>query len=125
MNDVNIGNVKTTIRPEREGYHHGDLRNALLEAAVRLVAQKGPEGFSLREAAREVGVSPAAAYRHFADKLALLTALAADAHGRDAGLRERLGGGGHRQRPVPGSVTWTGMPARSLPPRFSTATSTA
>jgi AcrR family transcriptional regulator len=89
VNDVNIGNVKTAIRPEREGYHHGDLRNALLEAAVRLVAQKGPEGFSLREAAREVGVSPAAAYRHFAGKVALLTALSVDAHGRLAAAMER------------------------------------
>jgi len=76
-------------RPGRDAYHHGDLRNALLEAAVRLVAQKGPDGFSLREAAREVGVSPAAAYRHFADKLALLTTLAVEAHGRLAAAMER------------------------------------
>jgi AcrR family transcriptional regulator len=89
VNDVNMSLVKNSARPTRDGYHHGDLRNALLGAAVRLVAQKGPEAFSLREAAREVGVSPAAAYRHFADKLSLLTALAVDAHGRLAASMEK------------------------------------
>ncbi len=62
--------------PIRASYHHGDLRRAILEAALGLVARKGVEAFSLREAAREVGVSPAAAYRHFEDKAALLEALA-------------------------------------------------
>lgn len=60
----------------RDAYHHGDLRNALVDAAVSLVVEKGAGGFSLREAARAVGVSPAAAYRHFADKDALLAAVA-------------------------------------------------
>jgi len=60
----------------RKGYHHGDLRNALVAAALRLVTKHGVEGFSLREAARVVGVSPAAAYRHFEDRSALLKALA-------------------------------------------------
>jgi len=69
------------MTPTRARYHHGDLRQALLETALRLIAERGPEGFSLREAAREVGVSPAAAYRHFADKPALLAALAAEGHG--------------------------------------------
>lgn len=81
--------VKTPPTPVRDRYHHGDLRNALLEKALHLVDERGPEGFSLREAAREVGVSPAAAYRHFADKNALLAALAADGHGRLATAMER------------------------------------
>ena len=81
--------VKTSVLPERDGYHHGDLRNALLEAAARLVGEKGPEAFSLREAAREVGVSPAATYRHFADKTALMSALSTEAHGRLAQSMER------------------------------------
>src|SRR5512146_2657739 len=68
--------------PKRASYHHGDLRNALLSAALKLVARKGAEGFSLREAARAVGVSAAAAYRHFEDKSALLGALAVDGHAR-------------------------------------------
>jgi len=74
---------------KKDRYHHGDLRNALLETALRLVAERGPEGFSLREAARAVGVSPGAAYRHFADKAALLGALAADGHARLAAAMER------------------------------------
>jgi len=80
---------KTSSVPNRASYHHGDLRNALLETALRLVAERGPEGFSLREAAREVGVSPSAAYRHFADKEALLAALAKDGHARLAAAMER------------------------------------
>ena len=62
----------------RQPYHHGDLRNALIVSALRLIEEGGPESFSLREAAREVGVSANAAYRHFEDKSALMTAAAAD-----------------------------------------------
>lgn len=77
MNGVNIHLMKSDAPTHpRAAYHHGDLRNALLEASLALVAEKGVEAFSLREAARAVGVSPAAAYRHFADKGALLSALA-------------------------------------------------
>ncbi len=47
------------------GYHHGNLRQALVEACLRLIAEKGPTGFTLSEAAREAGVTPAAVYRHF------------------------------------------------------------
>lgn len=57
-------------------YHHGDLRNALVDAGLDLVERVGAEAFSLREVAREVGVSANAAYRHFEDKGALLTAIA-------------------------------------------------
>jgi len=73
---------KCADAPTGGTYHHGDLRRALLEASIGLVSKKGVEGFSLREAAREVGVSPAAAYRHFEDKKALLAALALDGMGR-------------------------------------------
>ena len=61
----------------KETYHHGDLRNALVAAAAGLVEQNGSDAFSLREAARLVGVTANAAYRHFADKADLLTAVAA------------------------------------------------
>lgn len=81
--------VSTRMEPERTRYHHGDLRNALLEASLRLIAADGVEAFSLREAAREVGVSPNAAYRHFADKTALLAALAGDGFARMADAMER------------------------------------
>jgi AcrR family transcriptional regulator len=80
--------VRRIPAPRKDHYHHGDLRNALLETALRLVAERGPEGFSLREAARAVGVSPGAAYRHFADKAALMGALAVDGHVRMAAAME-------------------------------------
>lgn len=50
---------------KRRGYHHGNLREALIEAALRLIGEKGPAGFTFAEAARAAGVSPAAPYRHF------------------------------------------------------------
>lgn len=52
----------------RRGYHHGNLREALIEAALRLIGEKGPAGFTVAEAARAAGVSPAAPYRHFRDR---------------------------------------------------------
>jgi len=61
----------------KDGYHHGDLRNALVASAAKLIEQGGPGAFSLREAAREVGVSANAAYRHFEDKAALMSSVAA------------------------------------------------
>ncbi len=56
-------------------YHHGDLANALVDAATALAREGGPDAVVLREVARSVGVSPTAAYRHFADHGALLTAV--------------------------------------------------
>lgn len=60
-------------------YHHGNLRDALVEAAVEVVREGGPEALSLRELARRVGVSHAAAYRHFADREALVDVVAEQA----------------------------------------------
>lgn len=60
----------------RGGYHHGRLKEALIEAARRLAAERGPAGFSLAEAAKLVGVTAAAPYRHFADRDALMSELA-------------------------------------------------
>jgi AcrR family transcriptional regulator len=57
-------------------YHHGNLREALVEAGVDVVREGGPEALTLRELARRVGVSHAAAYRHFADREALVDAVA-------------------------------------------------
>ena len=57
-------------------YHHGDLRRALLEHSLALVAARGPSEWTLREAATRAGVSSAAAYRHFADKNDLMVVLA-------------------------------------------------
>jgi len=49
----------------KRGYHHGNLKAALVEAALKLIEQKGPQGFTLSEAAKNAGVTPAAVYRHF------------------------------------------------------------
>jgi AcrR family transcriptional regulator len=57
-------------------YHHGDLRAALIETAIGLIAERGVRGFSLAEASRRLGVSAAAPYRHFADRDELLAAVA-------------------------------------------------
>jgi AcrR family transcriptional regulator len=57
-------------------YHHGNLRNALLEEAMRIVERDGPEAVSLRELAAAAGVSAAAPYKHFADRSAVLAAIA-------------------------------------------------
>lgn len=62
----------------RQGYHHGDLRSALLDAGLRLLRERSVDDLSLRELARDVGVSPAAIYRHFPDKNALMAALAVE-----------------------------------------------
>jgi AcrR family transcriptional regulator len=58
------------------GYHHGDLRQALIAVAETLLAEKGVEGFTLRECARRAGVSPAAPAHHFGNMTGLLTAIA-------------------------------------------------
>lgn len=65
---------------KKGGYHHGDLPRALVEAALALIAREGPEAFTLRQVASAVGVTHGAAYRHFADKTALLAALAEDGY---------------------------------------------
>ncbi|WP_328648210.1 TetR/AcrR family transcriptional regulator [Amycolatopsis sp. NBC_00348] len=59
----------------RERYHHGDLRGALLDGAEALVRERGADGWSLREATVRIGVSPSAAYHHFASRDALVRAL--------------------------------------------------
>jgi AcrR family transcriptional regulator len=68
-----------SIRVQRkrpDAYQHGDLRNALVQAGLKLLAEKGADGLSLRAAAELAGVSHAAPYRHFKDKAALVAAIA-------------------------------------------------
>ena len=60
----------------KKAYHHGELRESLLETAGALLEKDGPAGLSLRKVGRQLGVTPGAPYRHFEDKDALLTALA-------------------------------------------------
>ena len=63
-------------RDEPRGYHHGNLREALIHAALELIAKKGAAGFTFAEAARFAGVSPAAPYRHFRDRDELMAIVA-------------------------------------------------
>jgi AcrR family transcriptional regulator len=82
--EVIVVNIDVAKTPKRPSYHHGDLRNALVAASLEAIAEHGVEGFTLREAARRAGVSPAAPYRHFADRDELLAAVAGE-------CAERLG----------------------------------
>ena len=65
---------------KKKSYHHGDLARALVGAAVGLIERRGPEAITLREVASSVGVTHAAAYRHFEDKTALLAAVAEEGY---------------------------------------------
>jgi AcrR family transcriptional regulator len=71
---------------KKDGYHHGDLRAGLVEAARALVEENGPEKLSLSDACRAAGVSTAAPYRHFPDKDALLFAVAQEGMERQAAM---------------------------------------
>jgi AcrR family transcriptional regulator len=71
------------------GYHHGNLRRVLLDAALDAIAEAGPAGWSLRELARRAEVSHAAPTHHFGDKTGVLTALAAEGYEAFADALER------------------------------------
>ena len=73
----------------RESYHHGNLREALIAAALGLIAERGPAGFSFAEVARAAGVSAAAPYRHFRDRNALVAEIARQGFERFAEALER------------------------------------
>lgn len=76
---------------ERKTYHHGDLKRALIDAARALLEKEGAAGTSLRAAARKAGVSQTAPYHHFADKNALLAAVAAEGYNEfDALMRQMM-----------------------------------
>jgi len=83
---------------ERRGYHHGNLREALIRAALNLIAEKGPAGFTFADAARSAGVSSAAPYRHFRDRQALLADVA---HRGFELFEERLSRAWNEGRPDP------------------------
>lgn len=79
--------------PPRKPYHHGDLRRVLIEAALQLVGEGGPDSLNVREAARRAGVSPGAPFRHFASRDELMNAVAEEAQRRfraeiEAALRQ-------------------------------------
>jgi AcrR family transcriptional regulator len=85
----------------RDSYHHGNLREALIEGALRLIGERGPAGFSFAELARAAGVSPAAPYRHFRDRNALVAEIARQGYERFADELERAWADG---RPDPVSA---------------------
>jgi AcrR family transcriptional regulator len=72
----------------KRGYHHGNLRQALVEASLRLIEEKGPTGFTLSEAAKQAGVTPAAVYRHFAGREDLIAEAARQGYEIFADLME-------------------------------------
>ncbi len=88
VNDVNIRMTMTAPTATAKPYHHGDLRRALISAATELAASGGAESVALREAARRVGVSPSAAYRHFPNREGLLANVGSEA--REALARRML-----------------------------------
>ena len=72
----------------KRGYHHGNLRQALIEAALALIEDKGPTGFTLSEAAKQAGVTPAAVYRHYEGREDLIAECARQGYGIFADLME-------------------------------------
>jgi AcrR family transcriptional regulator len=77
LNTVKIKTARPrSRRPARKAYHHGDLRRELIAATEAIITERGVDGFTLREAARRVGVSPAAPAHHFKDAKGLLTEVA-------------------------------------------------
>jgi len=88
--------VMPHARPRR-AYHHGDLRRALLREAARAIRTDGPDGVTLRDVGRRLGVSRTALYRHFADKSALLASVAREGFqtfSRELKVAWDAGGGG-------------------------------
>ena len=67
-------------RMPKRGYHHGNLKQALVEATLKLIEDKGPTGFTVAEAAKVAGVTPAAVYRHFDGREALIAECALQGH---------------------------------------------
>lgn len=78
----------------RKSYHHGNLRQALVDAALLLIDEKGPLGFTLAEAARAAGVTPAAPYRHFRGRDELIEEVARQGFGMFADRLERAAASG-------------------------------
>lgn len=79
----------------KHGYHHGNLRQALVEAALTLIEERGPAGFTLSEAAKRADVTPAAVYRHFAGRDDLIAEVARQGYDIFAALMEFAYNDGH------------------------------
>ena len=79
----------------KRGYHHGNLREALINGCLTLIEKRGPTGFTLSEAAREAGVTPAAVYRHFEGREDLIAAAAHQGYELFADMMQDAYGDGH------------------------------
>jgi AcrR family transcriptional regulator len=90
--------------PRRGRYHHGDLPDALIETAIVLIGERGPAAFSMAEASRRLGVAPSAPYRHFADRDALLAAVAVRAAGLLGELLSRQAVSGSPEQRLAGAA---------------------
>ncbi|UCH28114.1 MAG: TetR/AcrR family transcriptional regulator [Myxococcales bacterium] len=127
-----MNKLQSTMATARKAYHHGDLRESLLEAAETMLEEEGPTGLSLRKLGRELGVTPGAPYRHFEDKDALLAALAIEGYRRlraelvrdlgsvdDAEQRLKLAGTGYLRfatsHPELFRLMFGWMPSRDIP----------
>lgn len=86
--------VALTSGMSKRGYHHGNLREALIDGCLTLIEKRGPTGFTLSEAAREAGVTPAAVYRHFEGREDLIAAAAHQGYQLFAEMMERAYGDG-------------------------------
>lgn len=104
--------VKESKAGDSRGYHHGDLRAALIAEALEMTRVDGPSSLSLREATRRAGVTPAAAYRHFRDRAELLEALGREIQERMAErMRDRIDDRSGPATATPAPVADTPTPA--------------
>jgi AcrR family transcriptional regulator len=89
---------RSAPRAATRAYHHGDLRQALLQSALRILRDEGPDALTLRAVARAAGVSQTAPYRHFADRRALVAAVAEDGFRRlKQAMHDAVAGGPGRE----------------------------
>tara|TARA_R110000772_G_scaffold62593_2_gene140656 strand:+ start:567 stop:1172 length:606 start_codon:yes stop_codon:yes gene_type:complete len=94
---MNANDNTVNIRSSKGGYHHGDLRVALITTGLKKLEEGSAESLSLREIAREIGVSATAIYRHFPDKESLLSALAAEGMAQLAREQKTAGKAGGKE----------------------------
>jgi AcrR family transcriptional regulator len=108
-------------RAKRDRYHHGDLRAALIDTAMELIAEQGVHGFSLAEASRRLEVAVSAPYRHFADRDELLVAAGVRAsEALVAAIAAESAGAGTPERELVGAVRGYVRFALEQPARFET-----
>src|SRR2546430_17247542 len=126
MYPLSTWDARMTEMIRRRPYHHGNLREALIDAALALVEERGSPEFTLREVARRVGVTHAAPQRHFEDRAALVAAVAEEGfHGLRAhvesvaGLAKARDPAARLPSPRGGHVQVAGRDSAPLPALFN------